>query len=73
MPIYEFKCNICGKKFEVMVNVPFKSGDTTTLKCPHCKSINVTKLISNVNFKLVGNGWAKDGYESKIGEKQNDD
>ncbi|MHA1827791.1 MAG: FmdB family zinc ribbon protein [Candidatus Heimdallarchaeaceae archaeon] len=67
MPVYEFKCDTCGKKFELLVNVPYRSGDTATLQCPHCKSVNVTKLVSNVNFRLVGSSWARDGYENKKG------
>ena len=68
MPVYEFKCSICSKTFEVMINVLFKNGDITTLHCPYCKSSSTTKLINNANFRLLSNDWTKNNYENKIGK-----
>ena len=42
MPIYEFKCNECGKKFSKIV---MKKDDL--IECPKCKSKNVKKLMSS--------------------------
>lgn len=45
MPIYEYRCHDCGKKFEFL----FLSSQTTpTVHCKHCQSQNVVKLISRV-------------------------
>lgn len=60
IPLYEYHCPRCTRKFEeiVAVNAP-------NPVCPDCKSSNVTKLISASNFELKGNGWYKDGYGLK--------
>ncbi|MGB9730585.1 MULTISPECIES: FmdB family zinc ribbon protein [Calditerrivibrio] len=44
MPIYEFRCNDCGKQFSKLI---LKKDDTA--QCPNCKSENVEKLISAVS------------------------
>ena len=40
MPIYDFKCRGCGRKFEELV----KLGETPA--CPKCKGKNVERLFS---------------------------
>lgn len=49
MPLYEYKCNDCGLKFEELVgkNLP----DSSPL-CPSCGSANCEKLFST--FALSG-------------------
>ncbi|MCL2484542.1 MAG: hypothetical protein FWF00_00810 [Endomicrobia bacterium] len=42
MPIFEFLCNKCGKKFETLV----LSGDEKN-ECHFCKSSEVTKQFSS--------------------------
>ena len=41
MPIFEYKCNKCGKEFEELVG----SSDEE-VKCPGCGSSDVEKLFS---------------------------
>ena len=41
MPIYEFKCEDCGKVSEILV---FSSGEP--IKCSGCSSNNLKKLVS---------------------------
>jgi putative FmdB family regulatory protein len=67
MPIYEYQCQKCDERFEVMQRI---SDDTLEScpkdKCPrkgHGKG-SLTKLISKTSFALKGGGWAKDGYGS---------
>jgi len=43
MPIYEFKCEDCGKEFEKFV-VSFSQ--INSVKCPECGSDNVRKKVS---------------------------
>ena len=43
MPIYEFKCNKCGEKFEKLVNL---SESISDIHCPKCQSVNPQKLLS---------------------------
>lgn len=41
MPIYEFRCDACGKEFETLV----RRFDERPA-CPDCRSTAVTKLLS---------------------------
>jgi len=41
MPIYEYKCEDCGKEFEKLV-----SSQSTEVVCEKCGSGNVRKLLS---------------------------
>lgn len=43
MPIYEYRCNACRRRFNVLVGV---IAQDDPLQCPHCGSIDVTRLIS---------------------------
>ncbi|MDR0956661.1 MAG: hypothetical protein LBL77_02210 [Endomicrobium sp.] len=40
MPLFEFICKKCNEKFEVIVS------NNEKLKCPKCKSTNMTKQFS---------------------------
>ncbi|KPK78843.1 MAG: FmdB family transcriptional regulator [candidate division Zixibacteria bacterium SM23_73] len=40
MPVYEYKCQKCGHKFEKLVFAKEK------INCPKCKSKNLKKLFS---------------------------
>jgi putative FmdB family regulatory protein len=60
MPIFEYKCNDCGKKFDVL----HKS--TTHLEevnCPDCQSKNYKKLLSSFSAS-VGNSSGFTGAPS---------
>ena len=43
MPVYEYRCQACGKKFQVLIGVVAESSDE---KCTHCGSTETTKLVS---------------------------
>ncbi|MFN3406762.1 MAG: FmdB family zinc ribbon protein [Caldimicrobium sp.] len=43
MPIYEFKCENCGKLFEALC---FTKEDEEMVKCPYCGSSKVKKEYS---------------------------
>lgn len=49
MPIFEFQCNKCGKKFEKLCR-----GDEK-VNCPKCKGKNVKKLFSTFATKTERN------------------
>ncbi len=60
MPIYEYICNKCKYKFEVMQRI-----DEKPLKiCPQCRE-KVTKVISPTAFVLKGSGWYATDYAGK--------
>ena len=60
MPVYEFKCDNCGKTFEELC-ISYR---TKVINCPHCKH-EAHKIPSLPSFKLEGNHWAKDSYGLK--------
>ncbi len=65
MPIYEYECNECEKKLEVVQ----KFSDPLLTECPECKG-QLKKLISNTSFVLKGDGWYVTDYPSKDRKKE---
>ena len=59
MPVYEYECQSCGRKLEIMQ----KHSDMPVSECPDCKG-SMRKLISNTSFVLKGTGWYKTDYPS---------
>ncbi len=45
MPIYEYRCNDCGKKFSFLYGV---SAFSRSLCCPYCQGVNLSRLISRI-------------------------
>lgn len=60
MPIYEFRCSNCGRKFETLCRM----GETGEgLECPHCGSRTLSRLVSA--FRVAGgSGGTGDGNGS---------
>lgn len=50
MPIYEFKCRECSKKFETILT---SSAKVSTVVCPQCESKNIMKTISASSYRLA--------------------
>ncbi|MGQ9826210.1 MAG: FmdB family zinc ribbon protein [Desulfotomaculales bacterium] len=46
MPIYEYKCQNCGNRFEVLQGVGEKPTGTEPLCCPRCKGTALTRVMS---------------------------
>lgn len=61
MPIYEYECEEHGV-FEELNSI---SSEPFT-KCPKCGKES-KRIMSKNTFKLVGNGWADEGYSSDLG------
>ncbi|MBN2108729.1 MAG: zinc ribbon domain-containing protein [Deltaproteobacteria bacterium] len=60
MPIYEYECNKCKKKFElVLMSVREKAEP----ECPKCKSKDARKLVSRVRY---ASGPAEEGLASTV-------
>ena len=55
MPLYDYVCAACGRRFEVIHGV---HGDPPT-SCPLCGSGPVRKAISAPSVHFKGSGWAK--------------
>jgi putative FmdB family regulatory protein len=45
MPLYEYRCNECSRKFSLLVGV---TAEKPKRQCPGCGSRKTTKLISRV-------------------------
>jgi putative FmdB family regulatory protein len=48
MPIYQFRCGDCQKRFEVFMT--YDEYGTRPVECPHCHSQNVIRRIGRVRF-----------------------
>jgi putative FmdB family regulatory protein len=70
MPLYEYECDACGHRFEVIQ----KFSDAPIEKCPVCGG-SVHKLQSAPAFQFKGTGWYVTDYaksrstESKSGKE----
>lgn len=49
MPLFEYRCADCAAVSEVLVGVGAGSNDQT-VRCEHCGSIKVSKLLSRINI-----------------------
>ena len=45
MPIYEYRCNACGRSFSFLYGV---SRDSRDPACPACRGTNLSRLISRI-------------------------
>lgn len=52
MPVYEFKCRVCDKRFELLIG--FSRIDEA--KCVECGSGDVARLISTFAARMGGGG-----------------
>lgn len=57
MPIYEYKCNKCGKQFEAFQGIT----EPDLKSCKFCKG-KVHKMMSLSSFSLKGSGWYATDY-----------
>lgn len=62
MPLYEYQCDACGHRFEVIQ----KFSDAPIGVCPKCGSA-VHKLFSSPAIQFKGSGWYITDYAKKDG------
>ncbi len=62
MPLYEYQCNACGHRFEVIQ----KFSDAPVETCPSCGG-EVRKLLSSPAIQFKGTGWYITDYAKKSG------
>src|SRR5262245_44932442 len=60
MPLYEYACDACGHRFEVIQ----KFSDALVEACPKCGA-PVRKLISSPAIQFKGSGWYITDYAKK--------
>ena len=60
MPIYEYQCEECGHRLEVIQ----KFSDSPLTQCPNCKG-RLSKILSPSALMFKGSGWYVTDYSSK--------
>ncbi|MGL6070303.1 FmdB family zinc ribbon protein [Craterilacuibacter sp.] len=60
MPIYEYRCEKCGKQHEHLQ----KLSDELIAQCPSCGSADYTKMLSCAGFQLKGSGWYESDFKN---------
>lgn len=66
MPIYEFQCNKCEKRFEKILSL---SESSKNIECNCPKKAPSKKVVSAPSFRLGGKGWYETDF--KTGSKKN--
>ena len=61
MPLYEYRCDACGRKFELIQ----RFSDPLAEVCAVCGSGPVHKLQSSPAFQFKGSGWYVTDYARK--------
>ncbi|MGH8125067.1 MAG: FmdB family zinc ribbon protein [Rhodanobacteraceae bacterium] len=67
MPIYVFRCDDCGEKFERLQKLSDPDPDT----CPHCGRHVVRRQVTAPAFRLAGSGWYETDFKSGKEKKHN--
>jgi len=66
MPLYEYECDACGQRFELIR----KFSDPPVAVCSICGSGPVRRLLSSPAIQFKGSGWYITDYAGKgKGEK----
>lgn len=61
MPLYEYECEVCGKRFERI----HKFSDPPIAVCVHCGQSPVRKLFSSPAIQFKGSGFYITDYAKK--------
>ena len=63
MPLYEYECDACGRRFEVIQ----KFSDAPVDVCKECGKGPVRRLLSSPAIQFKGSGWYITDYAKKKG------
>jgi putative FmdB family regulatory protein len=61
MPIYEYECDHCGDRIEVIQRM----GDPPRTECATCHTHSLRKLVSRAAFRLKGTGWYETDFKTQ--------
>lgn len=61
MPLYEYECDACGQRFEVIR----KFSESNLSECTLCGKGPVRRLMSSPAIQFKGTGWYITDYSSK--------
>ena len=64
MPLYEYQCDACGRRFERIQ----RFSDPPVEVCPACGAGPVQKLLSSPAIQFKGSGWYITDYARKSSE-----
>ena len=64
MPLYEYQCNRCGRRFERLQKV----SDEPVRECPHCGGA-VIRLLGVPALQFKGSGWYVTDYGKGNGRR----
>jgi putative FmdB family regulatory protein len=67
MPIYEFECSDCGKRFDRLQ----KLSDPDPTDCPACGLPQVRRRVTAPSFRLAGSGWYETDFKKDGDKKRN--
>lgn len=67
MPIYEFECSECGKRFDRLQ----KLSDPDPTDCPACSQPSVRRRVTAPSFRLAGSGWYETDFKKDGDKKRN--
>jgi putative FmdB family regulatory protein len=67
MPIYEFKCRLCGTHFERLQ----KLSDADPTRCPECGKESIKRCLTAPQFRLAGSGWYETDFKKDGDKKRN--
>ena len=65
MPLYEYECGACGRRFELIR----RHSDQNLDRCPHCQGGPVVRLQSAPAFQFKGSGWYITDYARQNANK----
>jgi putative FmdB family regulatory protein len=68
MPIYEYRCNLCGQEHEVLQKVT----EPPLTDCPSCGKPGLQKLLTAAGFHLKGGGWYATDFKGGSKKKPDD-
>ena len=61
MPLYEYECEACSTRFEILQ----KFSDPSPDACPQCGKGPVRRLLSSPAIQFKGSGWYVTDYAQK--------
>jgi len=64
MPIYAYKCSICGLAKDVLQKI----ADAPLTDCPACGAASFSKQITAAGFQLKGSGWYATDFRNGSGK-----
>ena len=72
MPLYDYKCEVCGHIREVKLHFD-ELDKNAKLICPKCGHSMSREINAEATVLFKGSGWAKDNYEKRGGKIRGED